>query len=80
MLLTVDVAALLDALGSGPNLSGALCVSHREVFDLALQLGHARRAGAAAVEICSACPALEPCGEWLAGLPPGERPNGVIAR
>ena len=70
------VAEMLDAL-TGPNLHGAACADHRDLFDACFT----RKAGPAtyarAVEICAGCPVLTQCAAWVTDLPPRQRPFGV---
>ena len=32
-----------------------------------------------ALAICASCPALDACRDWLARIPPSQRPAGVMA-
>jgi WhiB family redox-sensing transcriptional regulator len=64
-------AALLDI----PNLRGAICRGHDELFDdysdpVTVEW---------CLDSCKRCPALTPCKEWLNDLPVNLRPHGVIA-
>lgn len=62
-----------------PELPGAVCVDAgaREVFDRATDT---RISGAVdeAAWACARCPALAACRAWVQGLPPGQRPRGVV--
>lgn len=77
----VRVSDLLDMItGSMPNLHGAACVGHTDIFDAATTKGAVSSGRRAAAEaICADCPCLAPCSTWLAGLPTGTRPIGVVA-
>jgi hypothetical protein len=77
-MIPVPVADLLDTLGrSIPNLPGAACRGHPELFDVADR--HDHQAIAQAKAVCVSCPALRGCRTWLASLPRPMRPSGVIA-
>src|SRR6185312_7706559 len=76
-MIPVSVAELLDELAHDiPDLHGAACRGHAEVFDVADRhdpgIAQAR-------SICRSCPALQDCRDWLASLPRPMRPSGVIA-
>jgi hypothetical protein len=70
---------LLHTIATTPNLRGAACVQHRNVFDACLTHAAGPTVYAKAIRICATCPALAACRAWVAGLPPRERPRGVIA-
>ncbi|MGB3355121.1 MAG: hypothetical protein WBB00_20425 [Mycobacterium sp.] len=77
---------LVAVLWRVPRLPGAACRDHVEIFDEANGAGWGRRpaealrqARAAAKSICAHCPAAIPCGQWVDGLRPSERPGGVVA-
>src|SRR6516162_2994756 len=72
------VAEVLDALATTPNLHGAACTNHRELFDATVARRHPRDR-TQAIAICAGCPALTACAAWVTCLPPHRRPNGVIA-
>lgn len=80
----VDVAALLADLASSPSLHGAACanVFTRTVFDAAAATRrHGRQVPPehqAALAVSEACPVLAECRAWVEGLPPDERPGGVV--
>jgi Transcription factor WhiB len=77
-MIPVPVADLLDTLGrSIPNLPGAACRGHPELFNVADR--HDHQAIAQAKAVCVSCPALRGCRTWLASLPRPMRPSGVIA-
>ena len=65
-------AFLFGILGTIPDLSGAACRGHAPMFD-------EDRDEAAALALCGRCGALPGCREWFDGLPPGKRPEGVVA-
>jgi hypothetical protein len=69
----VNPAALFAALGGIPRLDRALCRGEHELFG-SDQPGDV----AAAIELCSRCPALASCASWATGLPPGSL-DGVVA-
>lgn len=74
-----DLAA---AIGVAPSLPGARCRGKPHLFDAAGT--HEPAATVAqrhqqALGLCDRCPALEPCRQWLDGLPKGRRPEGVVA-
>ncbi len=69
---------LLHELIAGPDLRGASCVAHRDIFDATAERG-AHRAYAAAIRICVGCPVLQRCGAHWDSLPPRKRPFGVTA-
>jgi len=74
----VIVAELLDELAHDiPDLRGAACRGHAEVFDVADR--HDTQAITAAKALCTACPVLGACRRWLSGLPRYQRPCGVVA-
>jgi WhiB family redox-sensing transcriptional regulator len=74
--------ALLDAVGAAPCLPGARCRGRHTLFDPpapgenpdTVASRHAQALG-----LCSRCPALSRCGDWLESLPPRKRPHGVVA-
>jgi Transcription factor WhiB len=74
----VLVAELLDELAHAiPRLPDAACKGRGDEFDVTN--GRDRQAIARAKAICQSCPVFEDCRDWLAGLPPRERPSGVVA-
>ncbi len=76
-MIPVIVAEVLDELAHDiPNLPGAACRGHAELFDVA---GRDDPAVERAQAVCAACPALRDCRRWLAGLPRLVRPCGVVA-
>jgi hypothetical protein len=70
-------AELLHIL-AGPDLSGAACVAHRDLFDATAAPG-GDKLYPQAIQICEQCPALDPCRRWLSGLPRSQKPFGVTA-
>lgn len=74
--------SLLAILGAAPALPGARCRGRHHLFDDA-----ARDEPAEVVEqrhhqalgLCRGCPALASCQLWFDGLPPRQRPPGVVA-
>lgn len=78
----MSIATLIGTLIMTPDLPGASCVEHREIFDACVS----RQAGSAysdtydrAVKVCSSCPALRDCRRWVTSLPMNRRPYGVTA-
>ncbi|MCB1290352.1 hypothetical protein [Mycolicibacterium sp.] len=74
---------LLDALAAAtPKLDGARCRNLWAAFDPP-ESGEdpedVRYRHRAALALCESCPALTPCGAWIASLEPRQRPLGVIA-
>jgi WhiB family redox-sensing transcriptional regulator len=74
------LADLLGAIAAAPNLDGAACREHPEVFTATMGKA-AGRPGvyARAIAVCRGCPALAPCTLWVNGLAPSDRPYGVTA-
>jgi hypothetical protein len=73
---------LLSALVGAPAFSGARCRGRHQLFDEAeryepSEIVAARHAQA--LSLCHGCSALPRCGEWFNGLPPRNRPTGVVA-
>jgi hypothetical protein len=63
-----------------PHLDGAKCRGHWQLFDRHTHNDPNREIDEAiAVQMCATCPALLPCKQWLASLPPYLRPAGVVA-
>lgn len=74
--------ALLHAVGAAPALPGARCRGRHHLFDDAHpnedpETVAQRRQQALA--LCRGCPALASCSAWVDGLPPRQRPPGVVA-
>jgi WhiB family redox-sensing transcriptional regulator len=74
------LADLLGAISAAPNLRGAACTDHRDLFDATTGKA-AGRPGvyARAIRVCESCPALTACSAWVESLPPSQRPLGVTA-
>ena len=72
------LADLLGAIAAAPNLHGAACREHPEVFTATMGKA-AGRPGvyARAIAMCQACPALAACTTWVDSLPASDRPTGV---
>ena len=73
---------ILGALQGIPALPGAACIGRHTLFDEQHpeeSTGEARTRYAAAVAVCTGCPALDPCAAWFDSLRPRDRPTGVIA-
>ncbi len=76
--------ALLESI---PDLDGARCKHKSDLFERTN--GEHRMTGrtttelddvrSAALRLCAACPALDPCRAWLGALPAAQRPRGVVA-
>ena len=56
-----------------PSLPGAACKGKAPVMDA--DDGQE----AAALALCARCGALQACRQWFYGLPPRDRPEGVVA-
>jgi hypothetical protein len=69
---------LLHTLAGTPNLPGAACVTHRDIFDACTHRG-AHRIYRHAIDICAGCPVLAQCSAWITSLPLSQRPFGVTA-
>ena len=76
------VGDLIAALAGAPRLPGAACVGRAALFDPP-EPGEAPDAAQqrinTALALCNNCPALARCAEWRGGLPPRDRPVGVVA-
>lgn len=78
----MSVASLFDAIGLAPSLPGAKCRGRHHLFDppeADTNAEDAEYAEKAALKICSWCPALARCADWVESLPKSKRPPGVIA-
>jgi hypothetical protein len=77
-----QLANLLEAIGSGPDLARGLCVGQWDLFD-PQEAGEcefdAEQRHAAALELCAQCRELDQCRQYVDALPPRRRPRGVIA-
>jgi hypothetical protein len=69
---------LIRTLTGTPDLPGAACVEHRDIFDACTTRG-ASYSYHLAIQICIQCPVLLQCRAWVTSLPPGQRPRGVTA-
>lgn len=73
---------LLLSLAGAPALPGARCRGKPHLFDPPTH-GESSETAAArhfqALGLCSRCPALNQCRAWIASLPKGQRPKGVVA-
>jgi hypothetical protein len=63
---------------AAPDLHGAACVDHRDLFDAAATRGGVKFYPQA-IQVCESCPALGPCRQWVGALPRTRRPFGVTA-
>jgi hypothetical protein len=70
---------LLHIIATTPDLLGAACRNHRDIFDACSSKAAGPHAYAKAIRVCAACPALEQCYAWVSSLPPRDRPVGVCA-
>ncbi|WP_224111297.1 hypothetical protein [Mycobacterium avium] len=68
---------LAGALAGVPLLEGAKCKGRPERFDIDIRSD--RESIDWAAYTCGACPALRKCRAWVDGLPPRQRPSGVVA-
>lgn len=74
-------------LASIPDLPGARCIGKADLFEATIAEYRAGNrptpdltaARTAALRLCTACPALDPCRAWTDRLQPTQRPRGVIA-
>ena len=79
-----DVAEVLHELADTiPDLPGARCKGHTELFDRTIAYPHSDRraltdlARTQALQTCACCPVLDRCREWFEALAP-ERPAGGV--
>jgi hypothetical protein len=71
---------LLHIVADTPDLPGAACVEHRDIFDACTGKAAGRPSTyPRAIRVCAHCPVLHRCSEWIASLPPSGRPYGVTA-
>jgi hypothetical protein len=71
---------LLHIIATTPNLPGASCTQHLDIFDACTGKAAGRPGTyARAVKVCATCPVLQRCRAWVIGLAPRERPPGVTA-
>jgi hypothetical protein len=77
-----------DLLHAAPDLPGAACTGHWELFDSTINLNtvedrptkqELEYARAEAPLLCKSCEALRSCRAYLNGRRPSQRPPGVIA-
>jgi hypothetical protein len=61
--------ALLDAIGAAPVLPGAKCRGRHHL----VAARHTQALG-----LCSHCPALDRCADFIDSLPKRKRPGGVV--
>jgi hypothetical protein len=78
-----NIESLLGAVLGVPALPGAKCRGRSHVFNEA-EPGESREVveqrHTQAKLICSGCPALTPCRDWVNSLtPPARRPSGIVA-
>jgi hypothetical protein len=71
---TAQFASLLGALAAAPDLEGASCVGHAEMFDITDDPA----VTAVTQRICAECPVLARCRDWSAGFTNREL-SGVVA-
>lgn len=71
----MNPADLFAALSGVPRLEGARCVGHSELWDITDDSTVTEYT----VDVCSRCPALAGCRDWLDSLTPAQRPVGVVA-
>lgn len=74
--------SLFDTVGLAPSLPGAACRGRHHLFDppdADVDPEDAQCAEQTALKLCSWCPALARCSDWLDSLPPAKRPRGVVA-
>lgn len=63
-----------------PALPGAACIGLWDLMDEPEATDPDRRDVIdQAARLCGICPALAACAAWYDGLPPGQRPGGVVA-
>ena len=69
----------LGALLGAPSLPGAKCRGRSHLFDEAQPGENATQRHNQAAGLCSRCPSLAACTEWVDSLPKAKRPPGVVA-
>jgi WhiB family redox-sensing transcriptional regulator len=73
---------LIASLAGAPALPGARCRGRHHLFDPAAP-GEAapvvEQRHAQALGLCSHCPSLDRCQDWVDSLPKGKKPFGVVA-
>ncbi len=73
---------LLATLRGAPALPGARCRNRSHLFDPPTPREPAETVAARhtqALGLCSLCPSLGACQEWVSGLSRARRPRGVVA-
>lgn len=70
-----QLAGIIEALRSIPDLEHGLCVGQWDLFDTTDDPAAVDQA----IELCSQCSVLTRCQDWLASLKPQRRPCGVVA-
>ena len=76
----MNMTDFFAALAGVPRLPGAACVGRHTLFDpRALDDPDRPDTEARALSLCRSCRALAGCEAWFFGLPPKQRPHGVIA-
>lgn len=71
----MNIDGLFAALDGIPDLPGARCRGHENLWDLYDDLDAADYC----VDLCKRCPALAACEHWFDSLPAPQRPYGVVA-
>lgn len=77
----MSALSLFDALAVAPALPGAKCRGRHHLFDEPerdADPDDAEYQQQAALRLCSHCPSLVRCAEWVDSLPPSKRPPGVV--
>jgi WhiB family transcriptional regulator, redox-sensing transcriptional regulator len=69
---------LLTELLAGPDLHGASCINHRDLFDATANKG-AHGVYPRAIKNCAGCPVLAACRAWVVSLPRDQAPRRVVA-
>lgn len=80
--LAASVRLLTKVLAGVPRLPGAACTGLEAAFDAAHPNEDATEVEyrhQTAVNICTRCPALDACREWIARTHSRDRPAGVLA-
>jgi hypothetical protein len=73
---------LIAQLAGAPSLPGARCRGRSHLFDARADREPApvvEQRHAQAVGLCTRCPALVRCRDWVDSLPVKKRPPGVVA-
>lgn len=68
------------------DLLGARCIGATDLFEatiathgMSTTTDELKQARTDALNLCAACPALDPCRAWLDQQRPTQRPRGVVA-